>query len=276
MRLEMIKAMKFWVQETDIDGFRCDLASWVEVDFWEQARPEVEKVKPLFWLGEFDELESPEYGKVFDASYSWKWMHKSADYYKKNEPLQELKDLLIQYSNIGDQSMRAWFTSNHDENSWNGTEYEKYGVITKPMAVFSATWNGVPLVYSGQELPNMKRLEFFEKDVIQWTNTYQVADFYKILLDLKASNPALRGGDANVITYFLNTTANDKILAYIRKNGKDEVLVVLNMSKEPVHFTIEDDHLSGTFKNVFDKTKRDFSNGKDFIFKISDYAVFEK
>lgn len=276
MRLEMIKAMKFWVQETDIDGFRCDLASWVEVDFWEQARPEVEKVKPLFWLGEFDELESPEYGKVFDASYSWKWMHKSADYYKKNEPLQELKDLLIQYSNIGDQSMRAWFTSNHDENSWNGTEYEKYGVITKPMAVFSATWNGVPLVYSGQELPNMKRLEFFEKDVIQWTNTYQVADFYKILLDLKASNPALRGGDANVITYFLNTTANDKILAYIRKNGKDEVLVVLNMSKEPVHFTIEDDHLSGIFKNVFDKTKRDFSNGKDFIFKISDYVVFEK
>jgi hypothetical protein len=84
------------------------------------------KIKPLFWLGEFDELESPEYGKVFDASYSWKWMHKSADYYKKNEPLQELKDLLVQYSNIGDASMRAWFTSNHDENSWNGTEYEKY------------------------------------------------------------------------------------------------------------------------------------------------------
>jgi hypothetical protein len=82
---------------------------------------------------------------------------------QKNEPLQELKDLLIQYSNIGDASMRAWFTANHDENSWNGTEYEKYGVIAKPMAVFSATWNGVPLLYSGQELPNMKRLEFLKK-----------------------------------------------------------------------------------------------------------------
>ena len=83
MRKAMIDAMKFWVRETNIDGFRCDLASWVEVDFWEQARPEVETIKPLFFLGEFDELENPEYGKVFDASYSWTWMHKTEDYYKK-------------------------------------------------------------------------------------------------------------------------------------------------------------------------------------------------
>jgi glycosidase len=144
------------------------------------------------------------------------------------------------------------------------------------MAVFSATWNGIPLLYSGQELPNMKRLEFFEKDVIKWTNTYQMADFYKTLFNLQSSNPALRGGDTNVSTYLLNTTANDKILAYIRKNGKDEVLVVLNMSKEPVNFTIADEHLSGTFKNIFEGTKRDFSDGKDFNFKVSDFAVFEK
>ncbi len=203
-------------------------------------------------------------------------MHKSADYYKNNEPLQELKDLLIQYSNIGDASMRAWFTSNHDENSWNGSEYEKYAVIAKPMAVFSATWNGIPLLYSGQELPNMKRLEFFEKDAIKWTNTYLMADFYKTLLNLKASNPALRGGDPHVTTYFLNTTANDKILAYVRKNGENEVLVVLNMSKEPVDFTIEDQNLSGAFNNVFDKTRRNFDEGKAFSFKVSDYVVFEK
>lgn len=276
MRKEMIEAMKFWVKETDIDGFRCDLAAWVEVDFWQQARPEVEKIKPLFWIGEFDELENPEYGKVFDASYSWTWMHKSEDYYKKNLPLQELKDLLIKYSSIGDASMRAWFTTNHDENSWNGTEYEKYGVIAKPMAVFSATWNGIPLLYSGQELPNMKRLEFFEKDVIKWTNNYQMADFYKTLLNLKASNPALRGGDPNVTTYLLNTTANDKILAYLRRNGNDEVLVVLNMSKEPANFSIVDENLSGTFKNVFDGMKRDFTSGKSFDFKVSDFAVFQK
>jgi len=276
LRKAMIDAMKFWVKETNIDGFRCDLASWVEVDFWVEARPEVEKLKPLFFIGEYDELENPDYGKVFDASYSWKWMHKSADYYKKNEPISELKDLLKQYSAIGDSSMRAWFTTNHDENSWNGTEFEKYGDITLPMAVFSATWNGIPLLYSGQELPNMKRLEFFEKDVIEWNGKYEMADFYKTLLNLKSSNPALRGGDSAVSTYLLNTTANDKILAYVRKNGKDEVLVVLNFSKEPVNFSIKDENLNGTFNNVFDKTKRDFNQGKDFNFKVSDFAVFEK
>ena len=276
MRKAMIDAMKFWVKETNIDGFRCDLASWVEVDFWIEARPEVEKLKPLFWLGEFDEIESPEYGKVFDASYSWKWMHQSADYYKENKPISELINLLKQYSAIGDSSMRAWFTTNHDENSWNGTEFEKYGDITKPMAVFSATWNGIPLLYSGQEFPNLKRLEFFEKDVIAWNGKYEMADFYKTLLNLKSSNPALRSGDSNVSTYLLNTTANDKILAYTRKNGEDEVLVILNFSKEPVNFTIQDENVNGIFKNIFDATKRDFDEGKDFNFEVSGFAVFER
>lgn len=276
MRKAMIDAMKFWIEEADIDGFRCDLASWVTVDFWKEARPEVEKIKPLFWIGEFDELESPEYGKIFDASYSWKWMHKSAEFYKENQPIHELVDLLRKYSKIGDSSMRAWFTTNHDENSWNGTEYEKYGDITKPMAIFSATWNGIPLLYSGQELPNLKRLEFFEKDQIEWTNHCEMADFYKTLLNLKSSNPALRGGDSNVVTYLLNTSANDKVFAYIRKNKWNEVLVVLNFSKENVEFTIEDENVAGIFKNVFDGTKRDFNNGKNFNFKVSDYTVFEK
>lgn len=276
MRNAMIDAMKFWVKETNIDGFRCDLASWVEVDFWQQARPEVEKIKPLFWLGEFDELENPEYGKVFDASYSWTWMHKTEDYYKENFPLQQLKDLLFKYSAIGDSSMRAWFTANHDENSWNGTEYEKYGVLAKPLAVFSATWNGVPLLYSGQELPNMKRLEFFEKDPIEWNGNYQLNGFYKTLLHLKSTNPALRGGDSAVTTYILNTTANDKILAYVRKNGKDEVLVILNFSKEDVDFKIDDDNVSGKFTNVFDKTSMNIDENKNFKMKVSDYLVFEK
>ena len=276
MRQAMIDAMKFWVKETNIDGFRCDLASWVEVDFWQQARPEVEKIKPLFFIGEFDELDNPDYGKVFDASYSWTWMHKTADYYKKDLPLSELKDLLIKYSAIGDESMRAWFTTNHDENTWNGTEYEKYGLIAKPLAVFSATWNGVPLLYSGQELPNMKRLEFFEKDVINWNGNNQMASFYQTLLNLKSTNPALRGGDSNVTTYLLKTSADDKILAYVRKNGKDEVLVVLNMSKEAVNFKIEDEQVSGSFKNVFEQTKRDFSTDKTFKMLAGDYAVFER
>ena len=275
-RKAMIEAMKFWVREVNIDGFRCDLASWVEVDFWEEAKPEVEKLKPLFWLGEYDELDNPEYGRVFDASYSWTWMHKTKDYYDNKVSLDDLKALLHKYSAIGDKTQRAWFTSNHDENTWNGTEYEKYGVIAKPLAVFSATWNGVPLLYSGQELPNKKRLEFFEKDVIEWNGSFEMADFYKTLLQLKATVPALKGGDANVSTHILNTSANDKIFANKRKNGNSEVLVVLNMSKDPVKFSLEDAQAGGSFKEAFTQTTRNFDSDKNFDFKVSEYAVFVK
>ena len=277
MRQAMIEAMKFWVREANIDGFRCDLAAWVEVDFWQQARPEVEKVKPLFWLGEFDELENPDYGKVFDASYIWTWMHKTKEYYEKDLPLSELRDLLSRYSQIGDGSMRAWFTSNHDENTWNGTEYEKYGEIAKPLAVFSVTWNGVPLLYNGQELPlRTKRLEFFEKDPIPWTGNNELADFYKTLLNLKSNNPALRGGDSSVTTYMLQTTADDKVFAYLRKNGNDEVLTVLNMSKSPVNFTVNDQNLRGSFTEIFTKQQRTFSGNDSFELPVGGYAVFEK
>ncbi|GGP04251.1 alpha-amlyase [Cloacibacterium rupense] len=278
MRLAMIDAMKYWVQETNIDGFRCDLASWVEVDFWQQARPEVEKIKPLFFLGEFDELENPDYGKVFDASYSWTWMHKTEDFYKKKLPITELTDLLQKYSAIGDGSMRAWFTTNHDENSWNGTEYEKYGEMAKPLAVFSATWNGVPLMYSGQELPMLnKRLEFFEKDPIPWDGSYKLEEFYKKLYQLKSENSALRGGDPNASTQILQTNAPDKVLAYLRKNGKDEVLVILNLSEtQHLKLQILDEAVKGKFKSLFSGLTTDFDTKPTIEMYKWEHLVFEK
>ena len=278
MRLAMIDAMKYWVKETNIDGFRCDLASWVEVDFWQQARPEVEKIKPLFFLGEFDELENPDYGKVFDASYSWSWMHKTEDFYKKKLPLTELTDLLAKYSAIEGNSMRAWFTTNHDENSWNGTEYEKYGEMAKPLAVFSATWDGVPLMYSGQELPLLnKRLEFFEKDPIPWNGSYKLEEFYKKLYQLKSENPALRGGDANATTKILQTNAPDKVLAYLRKNGDDEVLVILNLSEtQHLKLQILDDAVKGKYKSLFSGLTTDFDTKPTIEMYKWEHIVFEK
>lgn len=277
MRQAMIEAMQFWIKEADIDGFRCDLAAWVEVDFWQEARPKVDSVKKMFWLGEFDELDNPDYGKIFDASYSWIWMHTTRDFYQNNLPFHVLDSLLQRYSAIGDESMRAWFTTNHDENSWNGTEYDKYGNMAKALAVFSATWNGVPLLYSGQELPNTKKLEFFEKDVIQWTGKYELHDFYKTLLNLHSHHPALRGGDPLVQTFRLETDRNDNVFAYLRRSGDREVLVVLNMShQEPLSFSFNDEQLSGNFKNVFTKEERKLSYDEKMEMKAWEYLVFEK
>jgi len=271
---DMIDAMKFWIDETDIDGFRCDLAFWVELDFWQKARQELDAIKALFWLGELDPIEHPEYMGTFDAAYTWTWMHKTEEFYKQHLSINTLSTVLNEYDAIGDASMRAWFTSNHDENSWNGTEYEKYGDMAKPLAVFSCTWNGIPLIYSGQELPNLKRLKFFEKDEIKWSGKNELHDFYKTLLNLHSNNPALRAGDPGSKTIKINTSHDQNVFAYLRKNGDHEVLIILNLSDSNVSLTTNE--VSGKFRDIFSQIKRDFSDHKDFEMKAWEYLVFEK
>jgi len=277
LRKAMIDAMKYWVKECGIDGFRCDLAAWVVQDFWIEARKELDSLKPLFWLGEFDELDHPEYGEAFDASYTWAWMHKTEDFYKKQLSWDTLYDLLLKYDGIGDGTMRAWFTTNHDENSWNGTEYEKYGQMAKTLAVFSATWNGIPLIYSGQELPMHKRLKFFDKDTIPWTGKYDLHDFYKTLLNLHSSNPALRAVDPRGQTFRIKTSDDTHVLAYLRRDGNKEVFVILNMSEETQpQLVIADNKVAGNYKNVFSGTTTDFNSDRNLHLDPWGYLVYEK
>ena len=277
LRKAMIDAMRYWITECDIDGYRCDLAFWVELDFWLEARTELEKTKTLFWLAESDPVEHADYFKAFDACYTWAWMHKTEDFYKKNQDKNILDTVLQQYNTVcGATGIPLWFTTNHDENSWNGSEYEKYGDMAKALAVFSFTWNGMPMIYSGQELPNMKRLKFFDKDPIEWNGKYELHDFYKTLLSLKKNNVALRAGDAAVTTHLLSTTADKNILAFIRKNGNSEVLVLINFSKEKISFNTNDTNLTGKYTNVFNKKEKDFTVVKSFEMQPRGYEVFEK
>jgi alpha-amylase len=278
LRKAMIDAMEFWVNECDIDGYRCDLAFWVQLDFWKEARTALEKVKKIFWLGEFDALEKPEYMQVFDASYTWTWMHQSEEYYKGKIDLDSLRNVLERYDTAGGiNKMKLWFTSNHDENSWNGAEYEKYGDMAKALAVFSFTWDGIPLIYSGQELPNKKRLQFFEKDVIAWNGEYQLADFYNRLLDVREENPALRAGDSRVKTFLLHTDHPESILAFLRRNGAKEVLVLLNFSKDDVKFNTQENLLKDNYKKVFDdESVVSLDSKTSFELKPWGYEVWEK
>ena len=270
----MIDAMRFWITECDIDGFRCDLAFWVELEFWKEARNELDALKPLFWLGELDPLEHPEYMGTFDAAYTWTWMHRTEDFYKKHLSVDVLDAVLKEYDAIGDASMRTWFTSNHDENSWNGSEYEKYGDMAKALAVFSCTWNGIPLLYSGQELPNLKRLKFFEKDAIAWTGENQLNDFYKSLLGLHTNSAALRAGDPEVKTRRLIAHENPGIFAFLRTKEEKGVLVILNFSNKNANFSL--DPINGKFREIFSCKQKDFSNDKSFEMDAWKYLVFEK
>jgi len=243
----MIAAMAFWVKECNIDGFRCDLASWVPLEFWQKARPALDNIKPLFWLGEMDAIDDKSYMQVFDVAYAWKWMHATESFYKKDRNVERLTNLLLNYvTTCAPGTTALYFTSNHDENSWNGTEYEKYGDMALLLAVLSCTWQGIPLVYSGQEMPLHKRLMFFDKDEIGWTDTLALHDFYKKLLTLHTTHPAL---SINAKTEVLKV-ADDHALVYLRKKGNTSVLTLLNLSPYPTVINTGK-HLKGTFRDLF-------------------------
>lgn len=235
MRLSMIDAMHQWILEYDIDGFRCDMAMLTPVDFWRQARISLSKTKDLFWLAELDPMDNLDYMQVFDAAYTWRWMNAAKQTKDEGgQQIHHLKYVLTQYQELlPNTACPAWFTSNHDENSWNGTEYEKYGEMALPLAFFAATWKGVPLVYSGQELPNFKRLAFFDKDLISWVEQPELHDFYKSLFKLRKSSLAFKATPEDENCIFLNNSVGHHVLSFLRKSGDAMAIVVLNLS--PYH-----------------------------------------
>lgn len=271
----MIEAMKFWVRECDLDGFRCDMAHLVPIDFWTEARKELDAIKPLFWLAETEDVN---YHQVFDASYAWEFLHAMEKYWKGEVDINRLDAVLHKYSTIFPKTaLRAFFTSNHDENSHSGSEYERMGDAAKPFAVLCATWNSIPLIYSGQEMPMInKRLHFFDKDVIPWTGEYGLNDFYKVLLRLRLNNPALRAGDENIRTYRLETTDNAQVFAYLRKNQENEVLVILNLSANKLKTNLIGKVAAGEYRNVFSGATIDVGLNKTFEIEGWGYRVLEK
>ena len=271
LRQAMVDAMKYWVGGFDIDGFRCDMAHLVPLDFWEEARKQSETLKPLFWLAETDE---DNYLDVFDSSYAWRWMHATEAYVKHEKSLQDVRNVLHDYKIPNGSYAKMFFTSNHDENSWNGTEYEKYGSMAKPLAAFTAVYPGVPLIYSGQELPNMKRLKFFDKDQIEWKEGVLPAlhNFYKSLLNLRKANAALH---SNPNLFEITTYADNNISVFLLEKNNQKVLALFNFSSS--HFSyvsVTHEHLPGNYKNIFSGIQYTLGQQEQFELMGWDYLIY--
>lgn len=273
MRKAMIEAMQFWVEDCGIDGFRCDMAHLVPLDFWRQARTALDKVKPLFWLAETEDVR---YLEVFDCCYAWQWMHETEAFFRSNSDLRKLKDVVQRYErDFPANTTQLFFTSNHDENSWNGTEYEKYGAGAKVLAVFSVLWNGLPLIYSGQELPNTKRLAFFEKDRIEWTEAPALQGFYEQLLSLRRSHPALVTG-AEALPAWIPNNAEQYVLSFMRRNQGREVVVLLNLSPNQLFIQLQEGYVHGTYTHLFTNETVQCIPGQSFAIKAWDAIVLVK
>ncbi len=249
MRRAMTDALKFWIKEADIDGYRCDVAGMVPTDFWDNARTEMDSIKPVFMLAE-DEDNPDLLRKAFDMNYGWKLHHLMNDIAQGKKNANDIWDYFAWNDTVYPQdAYRMYFTSNHDENSWNGTVEERMGDAGEVMAVLSYTVPGMGLVYSGQEAGLDKRLRFFEKDTISWESlVYQ--PLYTKLNKLKKENRALWNGDKGGVMTRLGDGSNQFVFAFIREKDGNKVIAVLNLSDTAQSLNINNVDFSDIFINI--------------------------
>ena len=238
LRRYMTETMVHWVEEYDVDGFRCDVAGFVPLDFWETARRKLEEVKPVFLLAEAEDRDL--HRRAFDATYGWSW----------NEAMHAIAlgsggiDRLVGFYAW---NAKAWprdayrmlFVSNHDKNSWEGTQHELFGDALTAAVVLSVVSEGIPLIYNGQEAGLDKRLEFFDKDEIAWRDDPQ-GDLYRQLFALKKQHPALWNGAAGGPMVRLRTDREQSVLSFTRHKGVDVVFAAVNLSPDEQRVTLGD------------------------------------
>jgi cyclomaltodextrinase / maltogenic alpha-amylase / neopullulanase len=271
LRQYMIDALKFWLKETDIDGFRFDVAHMIPVSFWNTVRPALNEVKEVFMLAESDQ---PFLNKdAFDATYDWKLHHIMNEVAKGKMDVTDIDNHFAYVDTAYPaNSILMEFTSNHDENSWNGTEYERLGDAVKTFAVFTYTIPGMPLIYNGQEVCMQKRLRFFDRDTIPW-NECDMREFYKTLNNLKADHEALFAGSEGGKMVKIKGNHENKVYAFFREYENSKIMVILNFSAEELKYKAEDD-ISGMYTDAFSGEVLNLENEESIELKPWAYKVF--
>jgi cyclomaltodextrinase len=272
LREYMVEAMKFWASEVGIDGFRCDVAGMVPLDFWDTVRSELEEIKPVFMLAE---AEGPSYHrKAFDMTYGWEFYHLMNAIAQGRKTADDIgRHLELEERRFSHDAYRMYFTSNHDENSWNGTVFERLGKAAEIFAVLTATMPGMPLVYSGQEAGLDRRLEFFEKDFIEWKD-HQFAGLYTVLINLKAENQALWNGDWGGPLVRVHTSVDEAVFSFIREKDEDGVFVVLNLSDREQLVAFQGEAFIGNYLDLFAERRVAFSEGAQLVLEPWEYGVY--
>lgn len=245
VRQYMAGAMAYWVRDFGIDGYRADVAGMVPVDFWNDVRADLDAIRPVFMLAEW---EYPElHRRAFDATYAWGW----TDALRKVAQGQGDAGPLFGWLSWDDgawpaESMRLMGTSNHDWNAWDGTEYEMFGPLLENATVLSFVARGIPMIYNGQEGGNARRLPFFERGPIEWPTTeHPNAAEYRRLIAFRDAHPALHNGRWGARPIPVVNSSHPHVLSFVRQhpagNGQpgDKVFAIFNLSGEPqtIRFT---------------------------------------
>ena len=248
-----IEAMRFWVEKHNIDGFRCDMAMLVPIEFWQQASAVLHAVKPdIFMLAEAEELNL--FDKAFDMCYAWEIHHMMCDIAKGERRVWDLRNTMYadreRYPN---SAMKMMFTSNHDENSWSGSEFDRFGAAREVMTALTFVWEAaMPLLYTGQEVGYNHSFEFFERDYIP-AEKYQAnedTELYRKLIALKHSQPALQAGERGGRTIEIENNAKDCLMTFVRESGDSRVVAIMNLSPYTIHADYNNGIYAGEYTNA--------------------------
>ncbi len=251
LRSYMTEAMKYWVSEVGFDGFRCDVAGFVPTDFWEQVRKELDEIKPVFMLAEWEARDL--HAASFDMTYAWSWYDAVRNLCQGRGKLNALHVYYSWNEKAYPQDiMRMMFVSNHDKNAWEGTEFEAFGDGLEAAIVLSVVGEGMPLIYNGQEAGNSRRLQFFERDPILWQE-HPLGQLYKKLFSLKKANTALWNAHWGARMIHVPNSAPAQIFSFVRQNERDKVFAVINFSPETQSVTFNEALYHGSYSEYFSK-----------------------
>lgn len=274
MRRAMIDDMLFWIKDADIDGFRCDVAGEVAVDFWEDATLAIRAVKPNVWMLAEDAASLWLLNNAFNTNYGWAFHHLMNKIAKGEEPASAVFEQLEKTARTYPQgTFPMQFITNHDENSWQGTEYERLGAGVKAFSVLYYTVPGMPLIYSGQEAAFNRRLKFFEKDPIDWKDK-PLVPFYTQLNALKSENPALWNGRSGGDLKKIDHDQPAFVAAYSRSKNENTVITVVNLSGQRQQVELRVADAAGIYREYFSNTPTTLTPRTKMTLEPWDYKVY--
>jgi glycosidase len=272
LRKYMTEALKYWVKEVGIDGYRCDVAGFVPTDFWELARKELDAIKPVFMLAEWENRDL--HAQAFDMTYAWSW---NDAVHKICQGQADVSSLYVYYSwnekAFPADGMRMLFVSNHDKNAWEGTEFEQFGDGLETAIVLSVVSEGMPLIYNGQEAGNPKRLAFFEKDSLEWKE-HSLGELYKKLFILKKGHTALWNGRWGARMTNVPNNIPARVLSFVRQNESEKVFAVFNFSAEPQIVTFKESLCQGSYIDYFSNQSVQVDAGFHLNIPAWGYRIF--
>ena len=271
LRNYMTEVLDYWVREYDIDGYRCDVAGYVPTDFWLSARRSLESIKPVFLLAEWDD-RAMHY--AFDMSYAWELeeiMHHVAQGQKNATAINAYIAKMINSTRLTEIKMT--FTSNHDKNSWEGTVFGRFGKAAENFAAMTFVLEGMPLIYSGQEVGLKRSLSFFDKDQIEWGD-HPFNSLYARLNKLKKDNKALWNGEWGGRMLPLKTDLPEQVNVIYREKDGSKVLGMFNASDKEVTFTIQDKLYSDDYKSFKGRNTVTLTDDQEFTLGPWGYQIY--